>query len=313
VARPTPVLRLLSSKRKVFRAMTAGEAGQLSEMLQVGGGVLYDQASQPVYYEMLMNQVSFDYVVGNALYNAQSQYQYANSTGIVLPPGSIEVKAAWKVLTAQESAAKPLRFHTAKALLPGGKTPVTVGLVGLHVFQMPSASFNQGFWATFQQVDNAPPVSGATQAAYSFNNPQCAPSQCPPNQKSGKPTQVVQMVSSPPAAQAINGYVQQMVRQAAPGAAWQFYQLIDVQWPTSPQPFGQPGQPNNKVPVPNGSPSTTTMVNPTLETFLQTPNASCLGCHTYAGTASGGLSSSLSFLFGHAGSPATPAKRAAPR
>jgi hypothetical protein len=290
--------------------MAAGETGALSETLQVGGGVLYDQASQPVYYEMLMNRANFDYVVGNALYNAQTQYQYAKNTGIVLPPGSIEVKAAWKVLTAAESSAKPLRFHTAQALLPGGKTPVMVGLVGLHVFQMPSTSFNQGFWATFQQVDNAPPVSGATQASYSFNNPQCAASQCPPNQKTSKPTQVVQMVGAPPPAQAVNSYVQQMIQQATPGAAWQFYQLIDVQWPNSPQPFGQPGQPNNNVPVPNGSPSTTTMINPTLETFLQTPNTSCLGCHTYASTATGSLSSSLSFLFGHAGSPA---KRAAPR
>jgi hypothetical protein len=306
LARPQPTVRMLNNTRKLFRALAPVEAVALGEISQVGGGVLYDQASQPVYYEMLMNQISFDYVYTNQLYNAQKQYQYAGTTGIVLPSGSIEVKAAWKVLAPQEAGAKPLRFHTAQALLPGGRSPVTVGLVGLHVFQMPSTAFNQGFWATFQQVDNAPSVHGSSQASYSFNNPQCNASTCPPNQRTGKPTQVVQMFGASAAADEVNRYVAQLIEKQVPNAPWQFYQLIDAQWPTSPQSFGQPGEANNIAPVPNGSPNLTTFMSPVLETFLQTQNTSCLGCHTYASAASGGASSpqsyqsSLSFLFGHA-------------
>lgn len=310
----TAGLRLLNNKSKFFRAMSSAESTPLNEVTQAGGGILYDQASQPVYYEMLMNQAGYNYIIANQMYNANTQYQVAAKSGLDLPAGSMEVKAAWKVLTPQELAATPSHFHTAQAMLPGGSSPVTVGLVGLHIFQMPSTSFPQGFWATFVQSDSAPLASGGTpQASYSFNNPACAPAQCPPNVQPATPApvQVVQVFGSTPEATAVNSYVQ---TQLAPGPPWQYYQLISVQWPTSPQTVGTPGQ---QTPLPNGSPNTTTLMNPVLETYLQKPTTSCLGCHTYASTATPNnlsnplsLGSSYSFLFGHATAPASTRKLA---
>ena len=304
VARPLPSIRLLNSTSKVFRTANANETPALREIEQVGGGVLYDQNSNPVYYEMLVNQVNFDFIYNNQLYNPKQQNQYALQKGIVLPTNSIELKAAWKVLGANDD---PQRFLTAQAVLPGSATPVTVGLAGLHVFQMPSPNFNQGFWATFQQIDNAPTQSSPPQAHYSFNNPQCSASQCPPNTLDSKPTQVVQNFAPPSAAQAVNQYMQNLIAQQAPGSALQYYQLINVQWPTSPQTIGQPGK---ITPTPAGTPSVSTMINPVLETFLQNNQESCLGCHIYASVAVDGKNppthyqASFSFLLGHAKSPA---------
>ncbi|MDH0865650.1 hypothetical protein [Mitsuaria sp. GD03876] len=315
-ARDLPTQRLLQSTRKAFRRPNPGEP-QFDEIHQVDKGVLYDQASRPVYYEMLMNKVSFDYVVGHRLYDADLQYAYASATGIVLPVGAVEIKAAWKVLTPQELEARPLRFHTVQALLPGKSMPATMGLVGLHVFMMPSLNFRQGFWATFQQVDNAPVLNGPVAGAYSFFDPACAASACPPNQPSSspKPTQVVQVAPSSATAKIVNDFVKELVVKGNADSPWQFYLLIATQWPTSSTRFGTPGQPSNEPPVPNGTPSVSTLVNPTLETFLQRPGVSCIGCHSGAAAAGAGsgrpaLQSSLSFLFGHASSAASAASSA---
>src|SRR5437763_12917140 len=74
-----------------------------------------------VYYEELLNEDEFNYIVQNALYNADTQNTLASNSYIYLPEGpsafgsigAIELKAAWKVLTPAELNAKPVRFHTA--------------------------------------------------------------------------------------------------------------------------------------------------------------------------------------------------------
>ena len=152
----------------------------MDETQQAGGGVLIDQNGQTVYYEMLMNQTEFNYITGNTLYEANQQNAYAQKTGIVLPPDSIEIKAAWKVLSPQEASATPLRFHTTQALLPNQPKAVTMGLVGLHIMVVPSATnFNQGFWATFKQVDNAPLAGAVGQWPLFVLQPGLQPRQLP--------------------------------------------------------------------------------------------------------------------------------------
>lgn len=295
-----PLVRTLNNTSKQFRLLNTGEATPLSETQQAGGGALYDQNGQVVYYEMLLNQTEFNYIVNNQLYQAQTQNQFAQKVGIELPTNAIEVKAAWKVLSAQEASAKPLRFHTAQAMVPGSNTPVTVGLVGLHVMVMPdNNTFEQGFWATFQQLDNAPLQSAPGKGPYSFYNANCT-SNCTVNSKTatGVPTQVMQVFGASPEAQAVNAAMVQQMQSQTPNAPWQFYQLLNVQWPNSGQAINKPGM---TTPLPNGSPNTNTLMNPVLETFLQTPNTSCLGCHTYASaTGPGSYGSGYSFLFGHA-------------
>ena len=297
--------RVLKNTSKMFRALSPVESTPLDETQQAGGGILIDQNGETVYYEMSMNETEFNYIVTNTLYEATQQNSFAKNTGIVLPPNSVEIKAAWKVLSPQEASAKPLLFHTTQATLPNNPNPVTMGLVGLHIMVVPSANnFNQGFWATFQHIGNAPLAGGNTTGPYSFYNPACSPANCPVNvqTKAPTPTQVQQVFGATPEAQAVNNYVAQLIAASStPAAVWQNYQLIDVQWPTSPQSIRGPGK---TAPLPNGTPNTNTLMNPVLETFLQQQNMSCLTCHTGASTAKATgfprFASSYSFLLGHA-------------
>jgi hypothetical protein len=298
--------RVLKNTSKMFRALNTQESTLLSETQQAGGGILIDQNGQTVYYEMSMNETEFNYIVTNTLYEATQQNNFAKNTGIVLPPNSIEIKAAWKVLSPQEASAKPQIFHTTQAILPNQPKPVTMGLVGLHIMVVPSANnFNQGFWATFQHTNNAPLAnSNNTTGQYSFYNPACSAANCPVNvqTKAPTPTQVQQVFDATPEAKAVNNYMAQLIASSStPDAVWKNYELIDVQWPTSPQSIQGAGK---LAPLPNGTPNTNTLMNPVLETFIQRQNMSCLTCHTGAATAQvtgfPGYASSYSFLLGHA-------------
>jgi len=295
----------------------------LNGISQAGGGTLYDLNGFPVYYEVAMDQVQYDYIRQYKLYNAYRQAVYARSNVINLPAGTrenqlgaVEVKAAWKVLTDAERHSD--RFHTIQALLGGAKTPVTVGLVGFHVFVVNGV---QGAWATFAQMDNAPSRKAATSGKFNFFNPSCKTSDgkpCPVNVKDADPGQVVQVTPDADAATKLNTYMHYILQQADAKTPWQYYNLIDVQWALDPQVLSGLTPPVS-VPLPNGTPNIPApnkdFLNPVLETFLQlpyppllgrlTPGNSCLGCHQYATTAAVGIqqppyATSYSFMLGRA-------------
>jgi hypothetical protein len=314
-------MRLLKQTSKISTDLPEAQILKLNIQQQVGGTTLTDQAGQVVFYEMLLNQDEFNYITDPTLklYNADSQYTAAKNGYINLPlgatqygnVGAIEVKAAWKVLTPAELAAKPVRFLTSPALIGGGTSPVTVGLVGMHVMQRPSGLF-QGFWATFAQVDNCPLQGAIGSGPYSFYNPSCSPQDCPVNVATTPPTptQLVQVTPVDPDAAPINQWVQQQLIAKYDGnSPFQFYQLLDVQWPENAIATQTAGQ---GIPLPNGTPNIAALVNPVLESFFQTSNLSCLSCHQRAVVAptsqvnSPQFAASYSFLFGHAKSSPSP-------
>jgi hypothetical protein len=288
----------------------------LATFHQTGGGVLVDRAGRPVYYEMLINRDEFAYIVAHKLYDAAAQRAFAKRHGIVLPAGptreygpvgTIEIKAAWKILSAAELAATPRRFHTAEAVLEDGAR-VTVGLVGMHLNQRVTG-FTQGVWASFVQIDSAP-LAGDDRAggSYSFYDPACAA--CVANVETPLPhaTQVEQMFPVAPSVREINRFAHDLIGAADPDSPWQFYNLLGVQWPQFalglPTPVPDPRrQLPRDLPLSIGTPSTLTLMNPVLETFHQTANVSCLGCHAKGATApaaGGPLAADYSFLLGHA-------------
>jgi hypothetical protein len=173
------------------------------------------------------------YNANNQLTNAQQSYLYLpvgpSSYG---PVGAIEVKAAWKILTPTELGTQPVRFLTAPALVGGGSSPVTVGLVGLHVMQRPAGEY-QGFWATFAQTDNCPVSGQVGTNAYSFYNADCP--DCASNVPTKPPTgtQLVQVTDVGAEAAPINAWMQKTIAASNSNSPLQFYQLIDVLWPTA--------------------------------------------------------------------------------
>src|SRR3984957_7747462 len=291
----------------ILRTAAALPPAILDGISQAGGGTLYDLNGFPVYYEVAMDKVQYDYIHDHQLYNAYRQAVFARTNVISLPPGTVdvplgavEVKAAWKVLSDAERHSG--RFHTIQALLGGAKSPVTVGLVGFHVFVVNGV---QGTWATFAQMDNAPSGKPATSGRFNFFNPNCkipgTDKPCPLNVKDADPGQVLQITPDAEAATKLNTYMHYILQQADAKSPWQYYNLIDVQWALDPKVISDLKAPV-PPPLPTGKPNIPAnnkdMLNPVLETFLQLPyppqnpppsGNSCLGCHQFATTAAVGI------------------------
>jgi hypothetical protein len=309
----------------------------LKAIEQASGDTLYDLNGEPVYYEVAIDEPEYEYIRNNRLYNANQQAAFAQTHVIALPPGTtsgttenptdaVEIKAAWKVLSDAEKHSG--RFHTAQALLGDSKTPVTVGLVGFHVFIVTDA---QGVWATFAQVDNVPKPSRrpVTSGTFNFFKPNCKVSgtdkPCPVNDPKTRPSQVKQRTSDGPKAKLLNSYMHSILQQCkeCDPNPWQYYKLIDAQWPKNGVDISNSKAPVS-TPLPDGTPNVPLahqdMLNPVIETFIQWPvqpknpkphgaGFGCLTCHQFASTAAvlgspKTYAAGYSFILGNAQMPA---------
>jgi hypothetical protein len=309
---------------------------------QAFSGPLVDQNGYYARYEVLLNFDAYNYIVSNHLYDTTQQNIQINfPAGDGQQTGTIMLKASWKVLSPGEIASG--RFHVSTAFLfnpavgsqdgtqhvPASCTgPVKVGLVGLHIAHK-TASMPQWVWATFEQVDNAPDRGDpGTGRMWSFFNPSC--SNCQPNtqptcpnqigsggsplcdwqpniQHPGTSTQVLRdiPVSDDVPGPLINQDVQQRLKKVSSKSVWQFYQLVDAQWPL--KPCGsiagcQAGQVPVQCAFPDFScaaaqPIPAMLSNTTMETYFQSKSSAkpqrgtCLGCHgALAGTQQGNFS-----------------------
>ena len=261
------------------------------------GGTLTDQHGNLARFEVRLNQTIFNDIISRQLYSVEGQ---AKATVVSFQPGVMEVKAAWRQLTSADPPAVQSRYYTESAWIytpPFGNDPATcvqgvVGLVGLHITQK-TPLMPQWSWATFEQIDNVPPAAPGYTNALSFNNPECPVLSCPPNQSTekngvptGVPTQVTRMIPIGVAAAAANPSWQQALTQAVQGSPFQYYQLIDVQWPQNPTQF----------PVGNATPGL--LANTTMETYVR--ESSCINCHFTARTYSNALSSDYTFMLAEA-------------
>lgn len=162
-----PAQRTLVQTSKINN--TNHPTGQLlDESLQAFTGPLVDQNGNWVYYEVLMNETEFNYILTNELYNQEGQALFTADNIIDFPantsdaPGSIELKFAWKILGHGDI---PSRFFTIMAeidipqyddkgnLLPPKQEELQVGLVGMH-YAVRTQSAPEWIWATFEHVDN---------------------------------------------------------------------------------------------------------------------------------------------------------------
>jgi len=240
------------------------------------GGVLTDQNGRWVRYEITVNQDEYTYITTNNLWSLNGQSQFTPplsfkasnpSTNVM---GAMEIKAAWKVLGANDDAS---RFYTIQAIVFNDAAgdaspcpvPVTLGLVGLHIAHKTAAQ-NNWIWSTFEQVDNT---------TKSFYNPNCPPSQCPANKQTAvasyemnanctaanppvQVTRVTDIAKNDSSAVQLNAAYRPLLK----GTVWANYQLIGTQWTGE---LGTGAKP-------------ALLANTTLETFIQ-PTSSCISCH----------------------------------
>lgn len=265
----------------------------LQAILQSTDLPIVDQNGRFARFSISMNQDQYNYIRDNALYTRQGQQSHtinwpvSDSTNHVM--GTVELKAAWKVLGANDD---PSHFFTQQAIVYNdkdgnpspGPNPVTVGLVGLHIVHK---SEGQNFWAwsTFEQTENL---------TKNFYNPNCvATSQvhnnhCIPNKPTadaeakelddnGKPLQFpTQIVKKDYIEQTNLEHMTQPFQKLLAGTPWQYYELISTQWA---------GGAQGAFPHYLGSPSQETFVNQNQANGQ--PLDSCIDCHHFSKTAAG--------------------------
>jgi hypothetical protein len=273
-------------------------ATPLSEIGQAFTGPLVDQNGEFVFYEIMIDPNETSYLCAKGLYNINGQVAFAKGGGKVDMPagapqqdwsGSFELKLAWKIL--KPGTDDFSRFHSTPAVVmdqgPNGKPverKVIVGLVGMHIGHKSTTS-PQWIWSTFEQVDNldVDPIANPKLSPSFFdpNCPICAVNQ-QPQAVNGiyprTPTQVSRAIPIPGDKLALNAQAQAALRQM--GSVWQYYQLIDTQWPTSPKAAPSPwnsGLPDSVTNKPGGDPTPVMLTNVTMETYFQTGNQQA--CH----------------------------------
>lgn len=260
--------------------------------------VLIAQNGTFVRYLAAYNQTEFNQILAKQLYLAANlpQNQKPPGASIVFQNGSIDIKSAWIDMT---NVPNPGRYHTRPAWLVDpisgqcSQTPVTVGLVGLHIVQK-TPSRPQWIWSTFEQIDNVPPPNYVppppptppTQT-FTFNNGTATPmpTSIPTNflwsnaknaTTPPSPVNVQRLTPIHSSTAATNGIWQSALK--ARNSVWQFYQLTMTQWPVPGGAPANPGTPGFSFP---GIGATTAYANTTLETWDQTNiRTGCMNCHT---------------------------------
>jgi len=246
--------------------------GGASGSLQAFTGPMIDQQGKWVRYQAAMNDVEFNYLVENKLYNLEGQIAYTAQKQINFPAnkgttkrGAMEIKMSWKQMSDQDD---PARFLVRKArVIPLTGDPFTAdfGLVGMHI-AVKTESSPTWIWSTFEHVDNTnsddleKDSKGRPIKPTFFNtaNPTIPVNTLPPknaapvaqyNPATGKndgpevytswdeslttnPTQAIMVLPVPKATAALNAQVRGALKSL--GSVFQYYELIGTQWPTAP-------------------------------------------------------------------------------
>lgn len=271
---------------------------------QAVGGWLIDQGGHPTYYQIGLDEESYDYIRQNQYYDKSVVSQAAS---IDFPDGSAEIKAAWKILASGDSADDYLHRKAELMIFddqgnPTGQTKVAkVGLVGFHAIYK-AKGFPQWIWTTFEHRRNAPTDGPSTEGqrtseTWTYFDADCTGEFCTPNvspldvgQPFGSPNQLTRITPLEDAVNSTNAIW--TAKPEIASTAFANYELISPQWPTAPN---DPGQPQ-------GSPTPSTVANITLESYIQ-PTSSCMDCHSTARVPGNAVKSNYSFVFLFAQNP----------
>lgn len=252
------------------------------------GNPLVAQNQSYSRYEVRANQQHFNSIVGNKWYLASNLPTAASP--VPFNNESIEVKAAWRLLTAADTPAIRSRYYVAPNaqvfdVAAGKCTAHDIALVGFHIVAK-TPNRPQWIWSSFEHVDNVPPKTTEPKAPssipLSFNNPAQPQTLTPPSRPPAiSPTnpplaiptamQVIRKQAITQEAMAMNAAYWDLPE--IKGTVWQNYMLVMTQWPTqiTPESPSNPG-----APFPSAASS---LSNTTMETYFQNDGASCMDCH----------------------------------
>ncbi len=293
----------------------------ISELFQASGKTawLTDQNGNLIWYEIKLDETEFNFITKDSLYIPKKQEQVAKNGGIWMPNGSIEIKASWRIVPREDLQKVKKRYKLITALVPksveivDGKIIISketkeeiLGLVGLHIIQK-TPSMPQFHWATFEHVDLAPDTNiKESDIDWLLYNPEKYDEKAnvSPNPKKNQLDTPIQTIKETIAlhgkdAKVLNAYMKQQIVTKNPESVFQYYELVDTQWPSS---AVADADNNTHTPLKFGGQTPMVLTNVSMETYVQ--GMSCLGCHVNAGIKHekgfAEYASDYSFVFGMA-------------
>ncbi len=280
------------------------------------------QNSTNLWYEVLLNQDYYNFIISKGYYNAKTQHDSVKAGTMINFPsgvyegavGAIELKAAWMEVT-NPSSPKWNRYKLSAATVMDPITnelrTTTVALVGLHILHK-TQSQPTWIWATFEQIDNVPAPNVAA-PSYGYNLYSASaktqtlivknqagtkdtlvtitntPNTPPPyylSQANPVPIQCTRTNTIDPInAAPINTLMQANINSLYPNSVWQYYQLVDVIWSNIVQPTRlQPDTIPRNLNLAGMNPVNAIVANTSMETYVQN-TSTCFSCHQYASIA----------------------------
>jgi hypothetical protein len=129
---------------------------KLLDQPEISGFTLLDKTGKPILNEIRLNKAAFQYVVQRRFYSKAAQLAFFNDPNgapVQFPADSMEIKAAWLILTPGDP--RNARYYTIQSLYvdPSGQAHrVLAGLTALHISS--KVLHPNWFWTSFEQVDN---------------------------------------------------------------------------------------------------------------------------------------------------------------
>lgn len=96
---------LVSKSLGIINIAALKNSSAVQAVDQAVGGWLIDQAGNPTYYDISVNEPSYNYIVANHLYNADI---VSKANHINFPNGVIEIKSSWRILPPGVNASRYL-------------------------------------------------------------------------------------------------------------------------------------------------------------------------------------------------------------
>lgn len=179
-----PVVAMVSKSNSRFGDTPPDVANETGQAFAGQFGTLTDRNGELVRYQVLFNETEWEFLLPTAKTKDLTPAGPNGGQGVVFPDGSMEVKAAWKVLCSAEDVAAgtckvqddiDTYYRRSVYAFDAGSNScesVDMGLIGLHVI---AKSFwaPQWIWATFSHTHNVPPLGTSEDTTYAFYDPAC--------------------------------------------------------------------------------------------------------------------------------------------
>ena len=167
---PNPCGAAVTNREKTLSAFSKyADFNQASQAVGSFANPLVAQNRTYTRFEVQFNEAQFKSIVANNWYKKLPTKAQPGKFGI----GSIEVKAAWRILTASDTPQIRARYYVVEKAqvldveqtqAAGGNVVCSkqdIALVGLHIVIKTTAR-PQWIWSSFEHVDNVPPKGSGT-------------------------------------------------------------------------------------------------------------------------------------------------------